>query len=490
MESPVRGIGRSDSPVRRGSNAGGVGGGSRDPDDILMRAKAHLGRDDETWERLNRESPGRESTPFKEAMMRFDSPSITAAAAAAATATAVASPISSPMMLRRNPKSPKRQAPEPPSPIKPKIFESAAESKSTASRALLKELDAGGTLPMPNNPVENAARTPTHICQHQWTPSTPIATPTKREPDNRATPIKISSPAKTNSSSSPRDQLMEWQWSVHGKIPLNGAGMQFRPPAPPTPASTPRKSDVSLDPVSGFNQRRGSDSPTRDSALGSSYPDDEFGMEKSEVTIDTPTTPINGPTTPLIAPTAPITTPTKTGIVKAALGKLNIFDRFDQKKTDPLLPKPYPRPTLEVRPLTVDPPSVDLSAMNAKRDSNCDQKMATEIYGKESAVPKTTPSAMPSATPTAMPSSTPSDARSSSPHQKVFVSACLNRSNPRNMVLSPVPIKELPEIVPVSETKKGENEVKECKSASGRARELLQNDSGKEWMVACGWSQM
>ena len=60
-------------------------------------------------------------------------------------------------------------------------------------------------------------------------------------PDNRASP---STKTSLSPSSSPRDQLMEWNWSVEVALPRqNGAPMQFHPPVP-SPAASPRKNDA------------------------------------------------------------------------------------------------------------------------------------------------------------------------------------------------------------------------------------------------------
>ena len=74
-------------------------------------------------------------------------------------------------------------------------------------------------------------------------------------------------------------------------------------------------------------QCRGSDAdqrsemPIRDSALGDSNPEIDAGNSVATTTMAMTTT-----------------TPSKTGVVKAAFGKLNIFDRLGHKKTESLLP--------------------------------------------------------------------------------------------------------------------------------------------------------
>ena len=59
--------------------------------------------------------------------------------------------------------------------------------------------------------------------------------------DNRASP---STKETLPLSSLPRDQLMEWNWSVEVVLSRqNGALMQFHPPVP-SPAASPRKNNA------------------------------------------------------------------------------------------------------------------------------------------------------------------------------------------------------------------------------------------------------
>ena len=313
-------------------------------------------------------------------------------------------------------------------------------------RRLTKELEAGGTFPLPNaggatperkqsdagnespvnrvtpmqwqweveHPVYNTAmRPPTPKMER-----TPTTTPTKRAPDNRASPSRK---APLPSSSSPRDQLMEWNWSVEVALPgPNGAPMQFHPPVP-SPAASPRKNDAVVVRRGGGDADRRSETPKRDSALGDSNPEIDAGSS---------------------ATTTTTTTPSKTGVVKAALGKLNIFDRSEQKKTDPLLPKPYPnpRPIVEVRPMIVNPPTPtapttphlvkngngDNGVMEEKRN-NAGFAAGSRFGDRKSRQKDAESGGVNSISPS-----------TSGPKQKVFVSACLNRSIPGNMISLPL----------------------------------------------------